>query len=258
MNIHIISTSFNSNKFTLNNINSVFQQTFKPTSHVYIDDMSTDNSVKIIENIANSFDFTTINKSYLLKFIVNTSKKYKIKNLFDQIIDNDLYEDDDIICVLDGDDWFSNIKVLEEVYNAYKEKDLDYLYTNWMYSHNNQLGISKKILSDDWNAYESPWITSALSTFRVRKFRQINESNFKDNENNWFTMGCDQAYVLPILELTKKENNGYSKVFYIDKPYYVYQFVENNSKPRNDSFGYKMATDAHNAVTLIRKRGLIV
>jgi hypothetical protein len=257
MKIHVVSTSYNSNKYAVNNINSVYTQNFKPASHVYLDDMSIDNSVEILKEIQDSNAFKTINRVYNLTIIVNQKKKFKIKNLHELISDTSKYKDDDIICVLDGDDWLNNKNTLQEIYDLYKEKDLDYLYTNWVYSHNGQLGISKQIPTIDWDPYKSSWITSALSTFRVKRFREINFKNFLNDSGEYFVMGCDQAYVLPILEMSRRRNGNYDKVYFLNKPYYTYQFLENSSKPRSGNTGNKMAHDAHNAVTIIRKRGLI-
>jgi len=257
MKIHIISTSYNSNIFAYNNINSVLNQTFLPASHTYIDDMSNDNSIEILEKIKKSKDFSLINEKYDFQFIINDNKKFKIKNMFDLINDSKKFKDEDIVCVLDGDDWLSSINVLKEVHNSYQDNLWDYLYTNWMYSHNKKVGISRKIPNKDWDPYEGAWLTSAMSTFKVKCFRSIHDKNFKDDRGNWFTMGCDQAYVLPILKMSQKKHGNYSKVGFINKPYYVYQFLENPNKSRDDSTGKKMANDAYNAVTLIRNRGLI-
>lgn len=255
--IHVVSTSYNSNNFAINNIVSVAKQSMQPFSHVYIDDMSLDNSVEVLNGFMETELYQGICQEYNLKIIINEEKKYKIKNLFDLLKDKETYKDEDIICILDGDDWLSNGDVLIEVFNTYRKDDLDYLYTNWMYSHNGELGISKKIPSNEWSPYLSPWITSAMSTFRVKCFREINEENFKNKDGDFFIMACDQAYVLPILEMSKRKNGDYSKVGFIDKPHYIYQFLQNKNKPRIGDKGNKMARDANNAALTIRRRGLI-
>ena len=71
-----------------------------------------------------------------------------------------------------------------------------------------------------------------MSTFRVRQFLKIPIDNFFRWDYKWFTMGCDQAYVLPIIKQIMHEQNGYEKIKFIDEPLYVYQFTENPNKPR--------------------------
>ena len=255
--IHVISTSFNSNKFALNNIISVASQSLIPKSHTYIDDMSNDNSVETLKGFMATESYLKICKKYDLKITINKERKFKIKNLFELLHDQNKFDDNDIICILDGDDWLSNGDALKEVHEAHLRENLDYLYTNWMYSHTGELGISRKIPNNEWCPYSSPWITSAMSTFRVSCFREIDESNFKDSSDKFFTMGCDQAYILPILEMSRRKNKGYSKVGFINKPHYIYQFLENENKPRHGTEGNKIAVEAHNASIIIRKRGLL-
>lgn len=257
MKLHVISTSFNSNIFAINNILSVHKQKMQPSTHYYIDDVSTDNSVHILNEFKKTGEYKKVVNDYNIKIVINEKRNYKIKNLFNLIKDKEIYDDDDIICILDGDDWLSNENALLEIYENYKSKDLDYLYTNWMYSHNGEIGISQKIPDNNWDPYKDKWITSAMSTFRVRSFREINEENFKNEFGEWFTMACDQAYVLPILSLSRERNGNYSKIGFVDKPHYIYQFLQNKNKPRNNQSGMKMAKDAHDASQVIRKRGLI-
>ena len=147
--LHVISTSYNSNRFAINNICSVSEQSIQPFSHVYIDDMSSDNSVEILNTIINSEIYLTASKKYSLKITINKEKKYKIRNLLEILKDTTTYKNNDIVCILDGDDWLSNRDALKEVYEAYEKDNLDYLYTNWMYSHNRELGISKIIPSNE-------------------------------------------------------------------------------------------------------------
>ena len=69
-------------------------------------------------------------------------------------------------------------------------------------------------------------------------------------------MGCDQAYVLPILKQILLEKEGINKIKFIDEPLYVYQFTENPNKPRNQNDG-GMRLDAHDSVTFIKNRGYV-
>ena len=95
-----------------------------------------------------------------------------------------------------------------------------------------------------------------MSTFRVKQFLKIPIINFFRWDYRWFTMGCDQAYVLPILHQILKENEGHKKIRFIDEPLYVYQFAENPNKPRGENDN-GMRVDAHDSVTFIRSRGYV-
>ena len=252
--LRVFSPSYNSHKFCVNCIDSVAAQTKVPDEHFFYDDASTDDTLEWLRRHTKRFQ-ENCNDRYKLKIVISDTRKWKLLNLYEYAIKCD---PEDVICVLDGDDWLSDSSALEKVWSEYQNPHVDYVYTNWKYSHNNELGISKEIPKDfsNWDPYKSDWITSALSTFRVRQFLNIPIENFMRWDYNWFTMGCDQAYVLPILHQIMREENGREKIKFINEPLYTYQFTENPNKPRNQNDG-GMRMDAHNSVTFIRTRGYL-
>ena len=227
-NIVVISCNYNGDIFVRKNILSVFNQTYKPKKHYFIDDISTDGCVEIAKKTI------LYNKIDNIKLIENKEKFYKIRNLYN-IIHNEI-DDNDIIVILDGDDWLVNNSVLEKINCIYKQNNCKYMYSNFVFSHNFHPGISRKIPSNLWNPYISRWITSHISTFKASEFKKINYKNFVDNNENWFEMGCDQAYVLPILENIRNNGKLSSDVFFTSDIMYVYNFIENPSKQRNGIF----------------------
>jgi len=252
--LRVFSPSFNSHRFCISCIDSVASQSKLPDEHFFIDDSSSDDTRQWIAKHYERMQNNSSNK-YDLNIVMNNTRKWKLLNLYEYAIKCD---PDDIICVLDGDDWLADSTALEKVWNEYQDKNVDYVYTNWKYSHTNEPGISKVIPEgfNEWDPYKSSWITSALSTFRVKQFLNIPIVNFLKWDYKWFTMGCDQAYVLPIIRQIMQEEDGYNKIKFIDEPLYVYQFTENPNKPRDQNDG-GMRMDAHNSVTFIRERGYI-
>jgi glycosyltransferase involved in cell wall biosynthesis len=222
-------------------------QDVKPKLHYYIDDGSTDDTRKYLSDNLDKFPSNT-------KVVFSDNRNFKLKNLYDFV---QVLNDDDIVCVLDGDDWLYHSGVLSKIVKEYENPNVDYVYTNWLYSHNNEIGISKPIPESSWDPYQGQWITSAMSTFRVRAFNSINKENFLRWDGEWFTMACDQAYVLPILWNLKKRDGDYSAVRFINEPLYVYQFAENPSKLRYGIDNSERAKDAHDSSTFIRQRGYV-
>lgn len=250
--LRVFSPSFNSHRFAVNCIDSVASQSRLPDEHFFIDDCSTDDTVDWLKKHWQRMQQNASEK-YSLNIVGNTSRKYKLLNLYEYVIKCD---PDDVVCVLDGDDWLSDSSALEKVWKEYKDPDVDYVYTNWKYSHSGELGISKHIPDGDWCPYTGQWVTSAMSTFRVKQFLKIPAINFLRWDYKWFTMGVDQAYVLPILHQILLEKNGKNKIRFINEPLYTYQFAENPSKPRDQNDG-GMRMDAHNSVTFLRQRGYV-
>lgn len=250
--IYVISCAYKANRFAVNCIESVAQQTVIPKAHFYIDDMSEDENKTTIA----AKEIVEKNKYKHVKLITNTTRCHRLKNINDTIetIDNP----DAIVMLLDGDDWFSVKNAIEIVQGYYlSNPELEYVYTNWMYSHNGELGISRPIPSKDFNGYKDPWVTSAMATFKVKTFKKIPKSNFLDWNGEWIKMGTDQAYVLPILHMLKNRDGDYRSVGFINYPLYVYQFLENTGRPRSDSFGDYYRQLAHKTSLFVRERGFL-
>ena len=261
MKIRVFSSSHNSHRYAVNCIESVARQSIVPYEHYFIDDCSKDDTHEHL-NANSERLFSLIDDRYKITFkaLKDTNnpedRRYKLLNLYEYVTECD---EDDVICVLDGDDWLANPDVLKKIKEAYEDPKTRYVYTNWIYSHNSELGISKKIPNSEWNPYESEWITSAMSTFKVKEFLKIPMSNFLRWDYKWFSMGCDQAYVLPMLWQIWQEEGNYDSVKFIDEPLYVYQFEENPHKLRKDKDKKStfMRTDAYNSVEFIRSRGYV-
>jgi len=249
--VYVISCQRNANKHSIHCLESVRQQTVQVKKHFFIDDMSIDNTIEIVNNHLSNPGLERVH------FITNERRKYRLKNIDDAIESID--DSSAIVCLLDGDDWLASPMAIEVVRQTYeKNPALEYVYTNWMYSHNNELGISKPIPSDGFDVYRDPWITSAMATFKVGAYKAIPKSNFLDEAGEYFKMGTDHAYVLPLVHMLKEKYGNYKAVGFIDAPLYVYQFIENAMRRRRDSEeGHWETRTAAESSQYIRKRGFI-
>ena len=97
---------YNVEKWIKKTIRSVKRQNYKNFECILIDDMSTDNSVEIAQQ--------EIENDNRFRLIKNTEKKFVLKNLCDAIEDFAPAEED-IIVVVDGDDWLADDTVLEKL-----------------------------------------------------------------------------------------------------------------------------------------------
>ena len=79
-------------------------QTVKPKSHIVIDDISDDDTVSYLE--------TSIKDIESIEIKINEERKYRLKNIYENVIDK---EPEDIICIVDSDDW------LVKKYSIYKK-----------------------------------------------------------------------------------------------------------------------------------------
>ena len=92
----IVVPMYNVERWVSNTINSIKKQNYENFECVVIDDMSTDSSFSIVENLIKDD-----NRFYLVK---NTEKKFALRNIYEGI-EYLTPDDQDIIVTVDGDDW---------------------------------------------------------------------------------------------------------------------------------------------------------
>lgn len=213
--IKIVSCFWNAEDYIEKCIDSVMSQDFKDFKMFLIDDMSTDITVEKIKN-------KIIGDSRFV-LIVNTEKKYKLKNLDELITDDDYFDDEDIIVELDGDDWLYDSNTLSLVNEKYtNNKDLWITNGSFIYS-NGGFGFSSKV--NPSTIRTDTFLFSHLRTWKCHLWRSLKEESFIDDNGEYFKSGGDAAYCFPMVEMA-----GEKHYEYISNILYVY----NEQNPRND------------------------
>ena len=218
--IYVISTGRNANKLIDNCVQSVQQQTLSCKSHIIIDDVSDDDTVQYLEKHKH-LDSVEVK--------INMKRKYRLKNIYENAVNKN---SEDIICIVDSDDWLAKKTALQKIKEAYENNSkLEYVYSKYMMTHGAQ-GCSAPIPNDNWDPYNGQWITSHMSTFKVKALKKILTDNFLDWDDEWFTIATDHALTLPILYQLWKKHGNHSAIGFIDEPLYMHTFYGNTSKPR--------------------------
>ena len=104
--VSVLINNYNKEKYCLNAVKSVLNQTYKNLEIVFYDDNSNDNSVKKIKEIKTDKLTIILNKKRSKKFSFNQING--IKKAFNKSRGN-------IICLLDSDDFFSKKKNLRSI-----------------------------------------------------------------------------------------------------------------------------------------------
>lgn len=212
--ILIMTTLFNAERFIATCIGSMKIQT-KPFHCVITDDMSTDNSVKIVKQLIDADSRFTL--------IENTKKMYQPGNYY-QISKMD-FSDDDIVVTLDGDDWFPDAATLERVESYYTARTMMcFGQFVWLTNGSFYEGFTAKPtnLLDIRNCR---WTTSHLRTFRLGLFRSIQEADLISPTGNYWECTGDQAIIFPMIEMCSPD-----RIKFVNDVNMVY----NNDNPIND------------------------
>ena len=208
---HFIIPGYNVSDWITKCITSIQKQDYKNYSVTYIDDLSTDKSSDIYKNLTR--------KQNNFKIIVNENKNYALKNISEaiQLLKAD---DDDIIIVLDADDWLSSPQVLSYLNTFYQENKCLMTYGSYMYYPFGDPGIEPSDYPAEVvknNAYrEDKWRATHLRTFKKKLWDKINQEDFVDMDGQYYKMAYDQAMMLPMLEMSRE------RAMYVPEILHVY------------------------------------
>lgn len=184
----IITPTSNSEKFLNKLIQSVKNQKCRDFEHIFIDNESSDKTIKILKKYQKEVNYNVQIFSKRDKGIYYAFNKglYLSKG--------------EIVTILNSDDFFSSNYTLLKVKNKFKRHNCNFLYGNiTVVSRNN---ISKKIRK---------WISESVSnseffkvphpSFFVRKnFLKINKINFNTN----YQIASDLDFIIKCFKKSKK------------------------------------------------------
>jgi histo-blood group ABO system transferase len=202
-NYIIITRTFNAENYIKLAIDSVKKQTIFNWKCIIVNDLSTDRTKEIIEeNIKDNSKFTLLTNpehsgSALESFIngVNLAKP----------------NDEDVLVVLDGDDYLENncLEVLEKYYN---NTTVLLTYGSYKYTHINIAGMeTRQGYNIGDNIRKLDWRASHCRTFKYKLFKACPVENFKDANNKYIGPTEDLAMMFPLIELAGIQNTRHVK-----------------------------------------------
>jgi len=134
--IKIITCFWNVEIYIEKSIQSIISQKFTEYKVYLVDDLSTDNTVEKIKSLINGDD------RFIL--ISNSEKKFKLRNMDELFRDTNLFDDEDIIVELDGDDWFYDDNVLKLINSKYNSNPKLWLTSgSWVWSNRHVSFLTK-------------------------------------------------------------------------------------------------------------------
>lgn len=239
MKIKIVSSFWNCSNYIERCIDSVLNQSYTDFKMFLIDDISTDDTVKKIKN--------KIKGDERFVLIENQEKKFKLKNLDDLIMDESLFDDEDVIIELDGDDFFYDNQVVLKIFNKYtNNKHLWLTNGSFIYS-NGSPGFSSKC--DPFRVRKDVFRFSHLRTWKCHLWRSIEEESFLDDDGHYFKSAPDVAYSIPMLEMA-----GLKHYEFIPDIMYVYNAESPFNEHKNQSAGGGLKSQSECANTIRNKK----
>ena len=185
--IGIIVPNFNYEHTIERCLLSILNQTYKNFEIIFVDDVSSDNSVKLVNSIYNNYLFEKKKKQETpirLQIVQLTQKRFNggARN------EGYLYLSDDVdyVYYVDSDDWLYDEYALEKINNALQD-EIDVLFVGLASSYHNYIQIER--LPDYKNKYEAMlgWSGSCGKVIKkelaTRQECLYNEGTLKEDKN---------------------------------------------------------------------------
>jgi glycosyltransferase involved in cell wall biosynthesis len=194
--------------------NSILRQKYQNWIAIFCDDASTDDTISEIPNESRFF----IRR--------NDERITALPNIHYAIIESNLNEND-IICILDGDDALLSDSVLNILDNLYKD---DTLLTYGQYAYQNgQIGHCKAYTEIEFNNLRTGgYWASHMRTFKYKLYKELIKQDpelycFKDSNGLFYTITYDVAIMTPLMEIA-----GLEKIKFNPIPIYYYRIHQQN------------------------------
>ena len=206
----IIVPVYNSKEWIDNCIKSIINQDYENYECVICDDISNDGTYeRAIESLG---------ESKKIRVLKNKEKKFALKNIYDAVKATNP-SGDDVIVVLDGDDWFSTDHVLSNLSKYYQESKCWMTYGSFMEFPSGRIGIESTDYPDNVienNSYRKDrWRASHLKTFKYFLWERVKKEDLLDDDGEFYEMTYDQAMMLPMLEMSGPKAKYIKEINYI-------------------------------------------
>ena len=206
----IIVPFYNAEKYLAKCIRSIKSQRHQNFVCTLIDDMSTDMSCGVVSHLIADDD--------RFQLIKNKKKKYALSNIVTSIEQNKCL-DEDVVILLDGDDWFASTRSLDKLCDTYENTDCLLTYGSYVIYPWGVRGPEPSKYPDEIienNSYrKDEWRASHLRTFKYKLWKHLNHDDLKDEEGKFYEMTYDQAIMLPLLEMSGPRAKYISEILHV-------------------------------------------
>jgi glycosyltransferase involved in cell wall biosynthesis len=206
----IVVPSYNSYPWIERTLSSIEAQDFPYFDAVLVDDASTDRQHKqTLATYAERNDWTLVTR---------TENGGPLAGLIDGVAAHHC-TDDDVIVVVDGDDWLANEWVLQKVDAAYSSSDALFTYgqyLNYRAGTIGHCGLPKPKTVRKRRYRKKSWLFSHLRTFKYLLWRQIRDEDLRDSATgDYFRTAGDLATMFPMAEMAGPRFRFIPEVLYI-------------------------------------------
>jgi glycosyltransferase involved in cell wall biosynthesis len=185
----------------------VKKQTYKNYIHIVIDDATTDSTKKLIERFDHEKMVAYRNKKNI-RWVGNALR----------YINEHTKSEEDVIVVVDLDDWLASPDVLQKLHDIYTEHGC------WM-THGGFAEFTgkriKNMSREDPMRFKDKKIREMgfthLKSFKSFLWNSINENDLRGPDGKYVKCTYDRAIMYPMVEMTPQD-----KIYFIKELFYIY------------------------------------
>lgn len=213
--IHVLIPSYNCAEWIERTLNSVHDQRLAPSQVLVIDDASTDAGYgPLAERICETYGYRYHRNDRNLKC------PYNLRLGIDMLAP----DPDDVIFLLDGDDFLPHPKVFARLNDIYADPDVWLTYGNYTPHPHNTGQVLAYAYPDDVIEQRSFRTHNACFnhplTFRKLLWDHVTDADLQTKEGKWFTGGYDMVIMSPMLEMSAPDHYRF-----LNETLYVYNAV---------------------------------
>lgn len=204
----IIIPSYNNEKYAEKNLRSVFSQDYDNFRVIYIDDNSRDKTLAVAQKLLKEID-----PKHRTSLIHNSTNFGALANIYNAVHS---CHDQEIVVLLDGDDFLAHEYVLKTLNQMYADPGIWMTYGNYLeYPWYLRTSTEKKSIETLFKKKpEREEITTHLRTFYASIFKEIKiEDLFY--RGRFYPMSWDLAFMLPMLEMCNDHAAFVQDVLYL-------------------------------------------
>lgn len=218
----VVSAARNCERWVSKNVGSVIEQSYPHWRAVLIDDASHDNTFDVARTTAGQDPRYTV--------LRNESPHGALANIV-RASARAARAPNDVIVIIDGDDWLADSFALERLAEHYVDPNLWLSYGSHKLlrgrlrdrlrgrpSRGQARPIPESVSRLGLYRYQNgPWCASHLRAYRKFLWDEVRDEDLRDDNGDYFCSAADVATMLPLLELAGPEH-----MRYIDDILYVY------------------------------------
>lgn len=230
MKFVIMTCVYNGRAYIEKCMKSVREQTYKNYVHIVVDDASTDKTYMEM----------TIHGHSRTRLYQNDKNIKWVRNALRYLSDHVLSEED-VIVILDGDDYLAHEHVLEILRLVYEKSKCWMTYSLFEYlssGHDSSwIGQYSENVLRERTFRDDVWRFTHLRTFKSFLWDALNKDDLRGPNGEYTIYTYDQALLFPMLEMCQ-----YGKIEFVDNVMYVYNNenplqVENIEKVKQQALG---------------------